>query len=311
MRSVLALLLPAFLVSLPVSAEQASDGFAKAMELFHAGRYEASLPFFQRELDLAEASHGSDDPVIAASLNNLAEASRLAGQLDRAEELYRRALELDERAGRENDPEHAISLNNLAMVYRGQKRFDEAERLYVRSLNLLERSLGTTHPDVARSMNNLAMLYRLQGRPERARPMLEQALAVATEALGARNPLSDQLRRNLASLERPMLHLPKLKPSTVVVGAAPARVEPAAGGSFAVQVASVREPNGAEAEVKRLARRFPVLKDLEVGTGEKVEVPDKGVFYRVYAGSFVEEADALAVCAQLKAEGAYCRTMRR
>jgi hypothetical protein len=141
--------------------------------------------------------------------------------------------------------------------------------------------------------------------------MLEQALAVATEALGARNPLSDQLRRNLASLERPMLHLPKLKPSAVTVAAAPARVEPAAGGSFAVQVASVREPNGAEAEVKRLARRFPVLKDLKAGTGEKVEVPDKGVFYRVYAGSFVDESDALAVCAQLKAEGAYCRTMRR
>jgi hypothetical protein len=97
----------------------------------------------------------------------------------------------------------------------------------------------------------------------------------------------------------------------VAVVAAPARVEPAAGGSFAVQVASVREPNGAEAEVKRLARRFPVLKDLKAGTGEKVEVPDKGVFYRVYAGSFVDESDALAVCAQLKAEGAYCRTMRR
>lgn len=316
--------LTACLVGLPAHAQEtAGDGYAKAMELFHAGSYEQALPYFQRELDLAEARHGPDDPAIAVSLNNLAEANRLAGRLDEAEALYRRALELDVRAGRQAEPDHAISLNNLAMVYRDQKRLDEAERLYVQSLALLERSVGASHPDIARSLNNLAMLYRAKGEPDRARPLQERAVALATEALGPRNPITEQLRRNLAALEPPVAPVtlaPKAKPTPAVTRgadlpalapAAISRPEPAAGPSFSVQVAAIREAQGAQAELKRLARRYPVLKNLQARAPEKVEVPGKGTFYRVFAGNFATAEDAAAVCAQLRTGGISCRTVRR
>lgn len=343
MRLLVAVLLSAVLLAAPAPAQEAGeDGYAKGLELFRAGRYEASLPFFQRALDLAEARYGADDPAIAVELNNLAEVHRLTNRLDRAEDLYRRAIDLDTRAGRENDPGYATSLNNLALVYRAQDRLAEAERLYVRSLDLLERTLGRQHPDVARSLNNLAMLYRLEGKPDQARPMQERALATAETALGKRHPTTELLRRNLAALDQPPQQPPRAKPRAVAADdgvapapaadrparvegpapgrvaarpsapeASPASVEPAASGAFTVQVAAIRERDGAAAELRRLTRRFPVLTGLEALPAEQVEVKGKGTFYRVFAGAFAAKADADAVCAQLLAKGFYCRTLRR
>jgi hypothetical protein len=78
-----------------------------------------------------------------------------------------------------------------------------------------------------------------------------------------------------------------------------------------VQVAAVREPDGAAGELRRLARRFPVLAGLDALPAERVEVAGKGTFYRVFAGAFADKSDADAVCAQLRAGGVYCRTLRR
>ena len=93
------------LVALPAAAQNgAPSGAAKGRELMAAGRYEASLPYFQRELDEAEAKLGADDPSVAAEINDLAEANRLAQRYKAAEMLYLRAIELDEKA-RGKDPE--------------------------------------------------------------------------------------------------------------------------------------------------------------------------------------------------------------
>ncbi len=200
MRRILAVLL-ALLLPTAASAAGASDSPGKGRELLARGRYEAALPYFQHDLELAEQRYGRDDPSIAIEVNNLAEVNRLAGRLTAAEKLYQRAIALDERAKPPNPVGLATSMNNLALVYRGQGLLDKAAALNVRSLGMLEEALGPNHPDVARSLNNLATLYRLQGQPDRARPLQERAVAIAVSALGPRHPDTQQLRRNLAALD--------------------------------------------------------------------------------------------------------------
>jgi tetratricopeptide (TPR) repeat protein len=348
MRRTTAVLLSLLLAVPAMAAAQGADdedGFAKAMELFRAGRFEASVPYFQRELDEAEARLGPDDPTVAVELNNLAEAYRSLGRLDEAEALYRRAVELDEKAGPSNAEGLATSLNNLALVHRAQGRLEEAERVNVRSLNLLEDALGPNHPNVARSLNNLAAVYRAQGKSDQARPLLERAVAIAESTLGPKHATTQQLRRNLANPgtspppkeDRPVAAatgapptpMPEPKPrspeATVRQATAPPPLpdplpEPAApaaaggraaaAGGFAVQVAAVPERGQVAAEWQRLAVRFPLLHGLELQAPQSVEVAGKGTFYRVLAGPFGSRAEAEAVCERLRAVGGACRLGR-
>jgi tetratricopeptide (TPR) repeat protein len=356
MRRALAVLLFLLLLTVPALAEEpAADGYAKGLELFRAGRYEAALPYFQKALDLAKSRYGADDPAIAVELNNLAEVYRLMGRLNDAEALYKRAIELDERASPESAG-LATSLNNLALVYRTQKKFAQAEKLYDRSLGMLEKSLGPGHPDVARALNNLAVLYRMKGEPERARPLQERALAIAEGALGRDHPTTQVLRRNLAALDKgtaparsaaapapagpaaadapkravakPVISAlpppPEAKPAAPVAkpagpaartkAAPPAKAEPApapgGSGGFALQLAAVPEQAQVDGEWRRLAARYPALRELDLKAPQKVEVPGRGTFYRVIAGSFPSKADAEAMCARLRQAGAACRLAR-
>jgi tetratricopeptide (TPR) repeat protein len=348
MRRTTAVLLSFLLPAVPATAAAQGadgDGFAKAMELFRAGRFEASVPYFQRELDEAEARLGPDDPTIAVELNNLAEAYRSLGRFDEAEALYRRAVELDEKAGPSNAEGLATSLNNLALVHRAQGRLEEAERVNVRSLNLLEDALGPSHPNVARSLNNLAAIYRAQGEPDQARPLLERAVAIAETTLGPKHATTEQLRRNLANPATPPR--PKGDRPVVAAGGAPAapRPEPkprrpeaavrqaaaspplpdplpepaapvaaarapAAAGGFALQVAAVPERGQVATEWERLAVRFPLLQGLELQAAQSVDVAGKGTFYRVLAGRFGSRAEAEALCERLRAVGGACRLGR-
>lgn len=325
MRRLIAMFLAAWLLAAPSSAqEQVDDGLAKGLALFRAGRYEDALPFFRRALDLAEARYGPDDPAIAVELNNLAEVHRKMGHLDDAESLYQKAIELDRRAGREATAEFATSLNNLALVYRAQGRPGEAERLYKQALVVLEQALGPLHPDVARALNNLAVLHRMAGHPERARPLQERALAIVEKALGPRHPDTEVLRRNLAVLDRlpsdgrpaPLPSPPRPSPTVAMAavapdtGAAPPEA-PAAANGYTVQVAAVREADGAEAEWRRLAALYPLLKELPLQPPQRVEVPANGTWYRVFVGSFAAKGEADATCERLRTAGAYCRATRR
>jgi tetratricopeptide (TPR) repeat protein len=321
---------------LPLLQAAAEVGPARGLELFQAGKYDEALPYFEQALELAEKRYGPNDPALAVELNNLAEVHRLLGQLDKAEALYIRAIALDEDAGRGDDPGLATSLNNLALTYRTQGRLEEAEGLYLRALALLEKTLGPSHPDVARALNNLGVLYRLEGEPERARPLHERAVAIAEATLGAGHPTTETLKRNLAAAgERPAPTTPATAPAAEAPGrsavppppsataseplpaagpvaaAAPAAPPPAtAGGGYAVQLAAVPEPGQVASEWRRLSGRYPMLKELELQPPQTVEVPGKGTFYRVIAGSFASRAEADAVCARLRAAGGSCRLAR-
>lgn len=86
---------------------------------------------------------------------------------------------------------------------------------------------------------------------------------------------------------------------------------PAAGGSgsWRVQLASVRSEGEAAAEWRRLAGRHPdALGGLSMQVA-KVDLGEKGIFYRVQ-GAGADEARAKSACAQLRAQNVGCVVVR-
>jgi tetratricopeptide (TPR) repeat protein len=122
----------------------------------------------------------SKHPILADSLNNLAESYQRQGYFSQAEPLHIEALnlrkvllELRKNILRENNlseehPDIANTLNNLAEIYFAQGKYIEAEKYYSSALSMRIKSLGENHPDVALSLNNLATLYTATQRPNQA-----------------------------------------------------------------------------------------------------------------------------------------------
>ncbi len=81
--------------------------------------------------------------------------------------------------------------------------------------------------------------------------------------------------------------------------------KPAAAGGVHIQLGSVKSAADATAEWDRLKGRFPETLSALKMSPDKVEVPDKGTFYRIQAGP-LDEAKAKSVCDHLKAQGAGC-----
>jgi len=81
------------------------------------------------------------------------------------------------------------------------------------------------------------------------------------------------------------------------------------GGSFRLQIASVKTEDAARAEFQRLQRRYPDLAGLGVAY-VRADLGDRGVFYRVQAGP-VDEARASSICSALKAQSVGCIIVRQ
>ena len=85
---------------------------------------------------------GSQHPVVAETLNSLANVAWATGAKDRSEELYLQALKIEEHALGSEHPSVAMMLTNLARLRLGQGEVVEAEALYRRALQITERIFG-------------------------------------------------------------------------------------------------------------------------------------------------------------------------
>ncbi len=161
------------------------------------GLYGRAEPLFERALAIWEAALGKNHPLVAQSLNNLANLYRAQGNVGRAEPLHERALAIREA---KNHPDVADSLNNLGNLYWEQGLYGRAEPLLERALALREAALGKNHRNVADSLNNLGNLYWEQGLYGRAEPFFKRALAIREAALGKNHPLVARSLNSLALL---------------------------------------------------------------------------------------------------------------
>lgn len=161
------------------------------------GDYQAARTAFEAALREAEP-FGSEDPRVAATLENLARAKAHQRQYAEAEPLARRALQIRETI---LGPEHyqvADSLDLLGAIVGQTGDHAQAESLLRRALTIHEKALGAQHINTARSANNLAATLLESKRAAEAESLARRALAIREAVRGPDHPDSAQSLYNLA-----------------------------------------------------------------------------------------------------------------
>jgi hypothetical protein len=96
-------------------------------------------------------------------------------------------------------------------------------------------------------------------------------------------------------------------PAPIARAAKPAA---AASGSYAVQVSSQRSEADAQAAFRSLQAKFPNQLGGKQALIHKVELGDKGIYYRAMVGPFANANEASELCSGLKAAGGQCIIQR-
>jgi tetratricopeptide (TPR) repeat protein len=174
----------------------------QVLQLINQGQYAAAIPLAERALAIREKVLGQEHPLVATSLNNLANLYQDMGNYQKVEPLFQRSLAIREKVLGQEHPDVASSLNNLAVLYKEMGNYQKAEPLYQRSLAIREKVLGKEHPSVATGLNNLAVLYQAQGNYSQAEPLFQRSLAIYQKVLGAEHPNVANSLNNLAALYR-------------------------------------------------------------------------------------------------------------
>ncbi|HEY1796797.1 MAG TPA: SPOR domain-containing protein [Stellaceae bacterium] len=117
-----------------------------------------------------------------------------------------------------------------------------------------------------------------------------------------------QQRYAMASPAAPMSGVKPFTPEPVAPRAAspPAGLGAAKGGHVRVVVASLKTPDEARAEWARLKKESPDILGKMTADAVRADLGDKGVWYRIEAGSFAQAAAAERVCRELKARHLGC-----
>ncbi len=144
---------------------------------------------------------GSDHPLTACVLNNLADLSRDQGKYGEAEELLQQVKRVGEQKGA---PAWflAQTLGQLAALSHVQGRYLDAEPLYQEALQISQQHSGPRHLRTAQALNNLASVYCDQGRYRRAEQLYQRSLKIREDRFGPHHPVVGGVLNNLAILYR-------------------------------------------------------------------------------------------------------------
>jgi tetratricopeptide (TPR) repeat protein len=158
-----------------------------------------ATPLLERGFEIREHILGSNHPLVAASLDNLAESLVQQHRMDQAESLYRRSLSILET---QSDPSTlAMTRCKLGDLYfRRRRNLPQAEELYRQALVAWKGAPERDHPQIGLALTGLAEVYLAQGRYAEAEPLLKEALEIQEKALGPAHPQVAKVLLDYASL---------------------------------------------------------------------------------------------------------------
>ena len=150
------------------------------------GHPDEAVEIYRRVLALREGLLGPQHKDVAAALNNLGVALRLAGRPAEAQPVFRRALEIAEDS---NDRRLlATVLGGLGATLVDRAQYARAQPVLRRSLAIFEAAVGPDSLEAAEAANNLAILYRHTGELLLAEEQLDRALPLMERHLGSLDP---------------------------------------------------------------------------------------------------------------------------
>lgn len=146
--------------------------------LHRTGRYALAIEHYQVAKTFWKQAYGDNSDELATTLNNLAEAARLAGQLDAAQEFYEQSLAMRTVLDQRSTLKQATTLGNLATLYRLRGRLEQALEAAQKAMAIRQKQLPAGHGDLANGHNTLASIYQDLGRLEEAEAAYQQALRI-------------------------------------------------------------------------------------------------------------------------------------
>lgn len=276
------------------------------------------------------------DPRRGLTLNNLATVYNGRGEYAKAEPLLKSALEIWELAPPPGELHLATTLHNLAGLLYAQGRYRQAEPLLRRALSIRAKSLAKDHPALVRTQKSIATLERTmrdagipiaqpaapepeaepEPQPEASpEPATKTAQAAEPEAKPA--PEAKPEPEPEAKPEPAKAAEPKKAPAPAKSQEPPPqpKVQTAArqavDKTVAVHLASLKSVAAAQEQWKELRQAHPrLLQGLDLALQE-ADLGDRGVFQRVLAVNFADQASARALCDKLKAKKQYCTVVKR
>jgi len=111
--------------------------------------------------------------------------------------------------------------------------------------------------------------------------------------------------------QQPPAAAPRAPAAKSAAAPAPVPTQTAALGGFVVQLASLKDRNGIGAEWVRLQKAFPLWLGDKTLAVQTVDLGNRGVYHRIRAGFFKDQASAAAMCAQLKSKQQDCIVAKR
>ncbi|MBT1516628.1 SPOR domain-containing protein [Bradyrhizobium sp. SRL28] len=123
----------------------------------------------------------------------------------------------------------------------------------------------------------------------------------------ARNPASANASANAPMALSPQADSP---PPTRMAATNPAQTAAPAGGGYLVQVSSQKNEADAQASYRALQGKFPSVLGPHSSLVKRVDLGEKGVYYRAFAGPFGSSEEAAQVCSSLKSAGGQCFVQR-
>ena len=198
---------------------------------------------------------------------------------------------------------------------------------------------GTHHPAVT-AQSDTVPLIRADDRPTKVKPDQPGGMAIPDQNVSLYNekPGGAPVEKLLPAPEQPMprpapgaretaaVEAPSVVPpqparpanppvvpqpaKTAAPKPAPAKTAAtaaaASGGKVQIQLASLRSPEAAREDWARLKRENPDLLGKLTAVAVRTDLGDKGIYYRVLAGSFGDAAAAERLCGELKRRNLGC-----
>ena len=263
----------------------------QVLKLHNQGRYEDAIPIAEKVLAIREKALGPEHIDVAQGLNNLAELYRSTGDYSKAEPLFKRALAIDKKALGPGHPRVGNTLYNLGMLYKSLGNYSETVLHFEKALAIGEKTLGLEHPGVVTILKNLAELYKSHGEHTKAEMLLaraekEKALKRAVIEKHLSGVTDKKLQSAFTKPKRPTLvKKPALDQKTPASGP-----QPAARGAlkypYSLHLASFRTLERANKAITLYSKKS--LSPYWV----KVDLQEKGVWYRVFTGHFENRQQA-------------------
>jgi serine/threonine protein kinase/lipopolysaccharide biosynthesis regulator YciM len=137
---------------------------------------------------LRDANLEEGDPLTLESMNDLAEAYRIAWKLPEALALHKETLERREKRFGKGSRLYIESLNNLAMTYLEDGKIEEAISRLRQVVQFAANELGEDARDTLIAKSNLGLAYQFAGKIHDAVELMKATHDAAKKSLGEDHP---------------------------------------------------------------------------------------------------------------------------